>query len=153
MKVNQTGKIFLPVSHSADAQSSSRTQGCTIPEPHSWHPKPSHSSWPLSQTACSTHFKLHVLRATFSQLLALLVKNQLSFYFPRPTHSTCLQVLLPLPLPWSWGSFPISHLDHCNSVCSPSYNPVPYPSPIHSTAASPMDLPYSSDLAFSCLQF
>lgn len=153
MKVNQTGKIFLPVSHSADAQSSSRTQGCTIPEPHCWHPKPSRGSWPLSQTACPTHFKLHVLRATFSQLLALLVRSQLSFSLPPPTHSTFPHVLLPLPLPWCWGRFPISHLDHCNSVCPPSYNPVLYPSPIHSIAASPMDLPYVSDLALSCLQF
>lgn len=80
----------------SDTHSSSTTQGCTIPEPHSWHPKPS----------VPTHFKLHVLRATFSQPLTLLVRSQLSFSLPHPTHPIRPEVLLPLPLPCAWAGPP-----------------------------------------------
>lgn len=53
-----------------------------------------------------THFKLHVLRATFSQPLTLLVRSQLSFSLPHPTHPICPEVLLPLPLPCARAGSP-----------------------------------------------
>lgn len=132
MKMNKTGKIFLPASLSADTQSSLTIQGCTIPEPQSWHPSKvgtpnSHEvHGPYLKLPIPTHFKLQLLfRVNFLSLSLIshiqsVLKSCWFYFLPIHIHFYCHCTGTGTALTWT-----ITVVFY-----SPSYNHDLYSSPL-----------------------
>lgn len=159
----------LSASPSADARFSGTTQDCASLSHTAGTPLQSGTPNPhVVQSLClrlpiSTHFKIHVLKATFSQFLTLLIYSLLIYSLPlfplAHTSNQCCWLDLTahshqpsLLKHWSSPALTTPYLAHCMVLCSPAQVHVFDPSPTqpHSPRCN-VYIPCASGLALFSL--